>query len=352
MNVYRGIIRPVLFLMHPETAHQFVFGLLKFFSNIPGFSFLLKKCFVAKHNKLQRQVFGLTFPNPVGLAAGFDKDAKLYDELSLFGFGFIEIGTLTPQPQPGNPKPRMFRLPEDQALINRMGFNNEGVQAAHLRLRKRKPGLIIGGNIGKNKSTPNADAWKDYEICFRALFDVVDYFVVNVSSPNTAGLRELQEKEPLLNILNNLQKLNRELSLANAQEAKPKPLLLKISPDLSETALDEIIEVCQTTRLDGIIATNTTIERSTLKSDEKVITACGAGGLSGLPLKDRSTEMIRYIHKKSGGNLIIIGVGGIHSAQDAIEKINAGASLVQLYTGFIYEGPCLIRQINKALLKE
>jgi dihydroorotate dehydrogenase len=338
--------------MHPETAHQFVFGLLKFFNNIPGFSFLLKKFFVTEHKKLQRRVFGLTFPNPVGLAAGFDKDAKLYDELSLFGFGFIEIGTLTPQPQPGNPKPRMFRLPEDHALINRMGFNNDGVQAAHLRLRKRKPGLIIGGNIGKNKGTLNADAWKDYEICFRALFDVVDYFVVNVSSPNTAGLRELQEKEPLLNILNNLQKLNRELSSANAQETKPKPLLLKISPDLSEAALDEIIEVCQTTRLDGIIATNTTIERCSLKSDGKVITACGAGGLSGLPLKDRSTEMIRYIHKRAGGNLIIIGVGGIHSAQDAIEKINAGASLVQLYTGFIYEGPCLISQINKALLKE
>ncbi len=341
----------MLFCLKPEIAHHLVFRLLKFLSKVPGFNFLMKKLFVREDKELQQRLFGLTFPNPVGLAAGFDKDATLFEELSLFGFGFIEIGTLTPVAQPGNPKPRMFRLPEDRALINRMGFNNEGVQAALRRLKKRKAGLIIGANIGKNKNTPNSEAAGDYESCFRDLFDYVDYFVVNVSSPNTAGLRELQEKEPLLNILKRLQKLNEEISSVRIKSGKQKPLLLKISPDLSERALDEIIEVCLSARLDGIIATNTTTGRDGLKSDPKLISGCGAGGLSGLPLKDRSTEMIRYISKKSAGKLSIIGVGGIHSAQDAIEKLDAGASLVQLYTGFIYEGPSLIKEINSALRK-
>ena len=294
--------------------------------------------YLVEDKKLERQLFGLTFKNPVGLAAGFDKDAKLYNELSNFGFGFIEIGTLTPKPQDGNPKKRLFRLKEDSAIINRMGFNNGGVEEAVERLKKNK-GVLIGGNIGKNKVTPNEDAVEDYKICFNALFDHVDYFVVNVSSPNTPNLRALQDKEPLTELLKALQVLN-------FQKTNSKPILLKIAPDLTNEQLDDIIDIIKTTKIDGVIATNTTISREGLQSENKR----EVGGMSGKPLKSRSTEVIKYLSEKSNKAFPIIGVGGIHSEKDALEKIEAGADLVQLYTGFIYEGPKLIRSINKALL--
>lgn len=288
---------------------------------------------------LEREVFGLKFRNPVGLAAGFDKDAKLYRELSSLGFGFIEIGTLTPRAQPGNEKTRLFRLKEDQAIINRMGFNNGGVESAVKRL-KNNPGILIGGNIGKNKSTPNEQAGEDYRICFEALFDYVDYFVVNVSSPNTPNLRELQDKEPLMALLGNLQETNRK-------KPAPKPILLKIAPDLSDPQLLDIIDIVRQTGIAGVIATNTTITREGLVSENREET----GGLSGKPLRARSTEVIRFLAEKSGRAFPIIGVGGIHSGEDAIEKLEAGASLIQLYTGFIYEGPKLIADINRSILK-
>ncbi len=290
---------------------------------------------------------GIDFPNPIGLAAGFDKDAKLYSELSALGFGFIEVGTITPKPQPGNDKPRLFRLPKDSAIINRMGFNNHGVEQMVINLKKNNSRVIIGGNIGKNKNTPNEDAVKDYIICFESLFNVVDYFVVNVSSPNTPGLRALQEKEPLLKILNALQILNNQLAIEYSK--KRKPVLLKIAPDLTNEQLDEIVEVLHDSGLDGVIATNTTISRENLNSDAQEIARIGAGGLSGKPLAKRSTEVIKYLAERSDKKFIIIGVGGIHSETDAIEKLNAGADLIQLYTGFIYEGPALIQRIKKRL---
>jgi dihydroorotate dehydrogenase len=301
---------------------------------------LFQSLYVVNDKRLEKKLFGLTFKNPVGLAAGFDKDAKLYNELSNFGFGFIEIGTLTPKPQAGNPKKRLFRLKEDSAIINRMGFNNGGVQEAVERLKKNK-GVLIGGNIGKNKVTPNENATDDYVICFNALFDHVDYFVVNVSSPNTPNLRALQDKEPLTELLNTLQKLN------NAKET-PKPILLKIAPDLTDEQLLDIIDIVKDTKIEGVIATNTTISREGLQSANKKET----GGLSGKPLTNRSTEVIRFLSEKSNKAFPIIGVGGIHSAEDALEKLEAGADLLQLYTGFIYEGPRLIKNINKALLKQ
>lgn len=289
--------------------------------------------------RLETEVFGLKFKNPVGLAAGFDKDAKLYKELSNFGFGFIEIGTLTPKGQEGNPKKRLFRLKEDSAIINRMGFNNGGVIEAVQRLKQNK-GVLIGGNIGKNKLTPNEEATSDYEICFDALYDYVDYFVVNVSSPNTPNLRALQDKEPLTHLLQTLQ---------NKNLAKPrqKPILLKIAPDLSDEQLLDIIAIIQDTNIAGVIATNTTISREGLQSDNKT----EMGGLSGKPLTQRSTEVIRFLSEKSNKAFPIIGVGGIHSAADALEKLDAGASLIQLYTGFIYEGPSLVKAINKKILE-
>jgi dihydroorotate dehydrogenase len=304
--------------------------------------YLLRSVFVLNDKRLERNVFGLRFTNPVGLAAGFDKDAKFTEEFACLGFGFIEIGTVTPLPQPGNEKPRMFRLPEDEALINRMGFNNDGVKAAARRLRERKSNIIIGGNIGKNIVTTNENAIQDYEACFRELFDVVDYFVVNVSSPNTPGLRELQEKEPLKQLLNRLQEVNSQL--------KQKPLLLKIAPDLTDEQLDDIIEIVLETKLDGVVATNTTISRSHLQTSNLKLETLGAGGLSGKPLTNRSTQVIRYLASRSQGRFKIIGVGGIHSSEDAIEKIKAGADLIQIYTGFVYEGPALIKRINRALL--
>ncbi|WP_341838171.1 quinone-dependent dihydroorotate dehydrogenase [Chitinophaga pollutisoli] len=295
-----------------------------------------------KNNGLERKLWGLTFANPVGLAAGFDKDARFIDELAHLGFGFVEIGTVTPLPQPGNDQPRLFRLPQDEALINRMGFNNEGVRAAAKRLQKRKSNIIVGGNIGKNKLTPNEEAVSDYEKCFHALFDVVDYFVVNVSSPNTPGLRALQEKEPLKQLLHHLQMLNN-------QQSKPKPILLKIAPDLTTEQLDDIIEIVRETELAGLVATNTTISREGLTTPQSELDRIGMGGLSGRPMRERATEVIRYISQKSGGTIPIIAVGGIFTAADAQEKLDAGASLVQVYTGFIYEGPTIVKKICQGL---
>lgn len=320
-------------------------GLLKFILMVPGAKLIFKKLFVATNPRLERELFGIRFPNPVGLAAGFDKDARWYDELSCLGFGFIEVGTITPLPQDGNPKPRLFRLPADSGLINRMGFNNGGLENATEQLSTRKKDIIIGGNIGKNKSTPNDQAVNDYIKCFNALFHHVDYFVVNVSSPNTPGLRELQEKEPLLNILNTLQGINN-------QKAKRKPILLKIAPDLTDEQLDDIVDIVKQTRIDGIIATNTTISRDGLTTPANELTTIGNGGLSGKPLKERATEVIRYLHQKSNGSFPIIGVGGIMDPKDALEKLDAGASLVQIYTGFIYYGPTLARDINRAVLQK
>ena len=336
--MYKLLIRPLLFCFDPEQVHYFTFSLIRFLNKIPGFGKLLQVMYEVKSPKLEREVFGLKFKNPVGLAAGFDKDAKLYKELSNLGFGFIEIGTLTPKAQEGNPKKRLFRLKEDSAIINRMGFNNGGVLEAVERLKKNN-GVLIGGNIGKNKNTPNEEATSDYEICFEALFPHVDYFVVNVSSPNTPNLRALQDKEPLTQLLQTLQNLNLTKPIQ-------KPILLKIAPDLTDEQLLDIIEIIKETQIAGVIATNTTLSREGLQSENKN----EMGGLSGKPLTKRSTEVIRFLSEKSNKAFPIIGVGGIHSADDAIEKLNAGASLIQLYTGFIYEGPGLVKAINEKIL--
>lgn len=340
--MYKSLLKPFLFKKDPEKAHHFAFRNIKSLMKVPGAMSTTRKKFFVKNEAFN--LWGLDFPSRVGLAAGFDKDAKLFDELSAFGFGFIEIGTVTPQPQKGNEKPRLFRLPEDHALINRMGFNNEGVDAAVERLKKKKTNIIIGGNIGKNKATPNEKAVDDYIYCFEKLFPYVDYFVVNVSSPNTPGLRELQDKEPLTNLLNTLQEMN--------HKKRPKPLLLKIAPDLTQEQIDDIISIVQTTNIDGLIVSNTTIDRKGLKTNAKEVEDIGAGGLSGKPLRDKSTQMIQYIHDKSGGKIKMIGVGGIHSGKSAVEKLKAGASLVQIYTGFVYEGPSLVKNINRAIKQE
>ena len=337
--MYKRVIRPILFLFDPEWVHYFSFAAIRVLHRIPFMGGLVRKLYSSKKPSLQKEVFGIHFPNPVGLAAGFDKDAKLFRELSNFGFGFIEIGTVTPKPQGGNPKPRLFRLKKDKGIINRMGFNNEGVEAAAKRLKRNK-NIIIGGNIGKNKTTPNNNAQEDYLICFDVLFDVVDYFVVNVSSPNTPNLRDLQEKEPLTALLNTLQKQNNS-------KPKRKPILLKIAPDLSDTQLSDIIDIVQVTKIDGVIATNTSLSRDGLKSNETLTSQ--SGGLSGKPLTKRSTEVIRYLHTHSKGAFPIVGVGGIHTPSDAKEKLDAGASLIQLYTGFVYEGPASVCNINKKL---
>ncbi len=336
--MYKLLIKPILFLFDPEWVHHSVFKSIKFINKIPGVSNLIRSIYVIKNKRLERKLFGLTFPNPIGLAAGFDKDAKLYKELSNFGFGFIEIGTVTPKPQEGNSKKRMFRLKEDNGLINRLGFNNDGVESAVKRLKQNK-GILIGGNIGKNKLTSNKEAVNDYIDCFNVLFDHVDYFVVNVSSPNTPNLRALQEKDPLKHLLSILK------DMSNKKETS-KPILLKIAPDLSDEQLLDIIEIINSLKIDGVIATNTTLSREGLKSSNK----SEIGGLSGSPLKDKSTSVIRFLKEKSKGNFPIIGVGGIHNPEDAIEKFKAGASLVQLYTGFVYEGPGIVKRINKTLL--
>ncbi len=342
--MYKSIIRPLLFATDPEKIHHVVFRLLRLGGYFPGFKAILKSIFEVKSPVLERKLFGVTFRNPVGLAAGFDKDARLIDELAAFGFGFIEIGTLTPRPQPGNDKPRLFRLPEDSALINRMGFNNEGVQAAVTRLKKRNSDVIVGGNIGKNKITPNENALDDYAACFEALHSFVDYFVLNVSSPNTPNLRELQDKEPLRRLLEHVLSLSRE-------RTPYKPVLLKIAPDLSESQLGDIVEILRETKTDGVIATNTTISRDGIKTSTDRLQAIGPGGLSGKPLRARATEVVRYLRQQLGAGFPIIAAGGIMSADDAIEKLDAGADLVQVYTGFVYEGPALVKSINKRLLE-
>lgn len=335
--MYQKLIRPLLFNLDPEKVHHLTFSMLQKLFRFPAVQAIVRSKFVLEDPRLEREVFGLKFKNPVGLAAGFDKDAKLYKELSNFGFGFIEIGTLTPKPQPGNEKKRLFRLKADKAIINRMGFNNGGVEAAVERLKKNKH-VLIGGNIGKNKITPNEKAVDDYLICFNALFDHVDYFVVNVSSPNTPNLRELQDKEPLMRLLNSLER-------ENSAKPNPKPILLKIAPDLTDEQLLDIIDIVKETGIAGVIATNTTIDRKNLVSEERD----EVGGLSGAPLRKRATEVIRFLTTKSNNAFPVIGVGGIMSPEDALEKLDAGASLVQLYTGFIYEGPGLIKKINRAI---
>lgn len=338
-----NLVKKILFQQDPEDVHYKVMKWLTTAYNSGLGKTFLRSNYCINHPSLEKEVFGLKFKNPIGLAAGFDKDAKFIDQLSCLGFGFIEIGTVTPQPQDGNERPRLFRLPGDAAIINRMGFNNEGVMAAVERLKKSKADVIVGGNIGKNKVTPNDEAINDYDICFRELHPVVDYFVVNVSSPNTPNLRELQEKEPLKKLLLHLQNLN--LSFPTQ-----KPILLKIAPDLSNEQLDDVIEILEETRLDGIVATNTTIDRNVIKATAEEIEEIGAGGLSGKPLRKRSTEVVKYIANKTQGKLPIIAVGGIFTAADAQEKLEAGASLVQVYTGFIYEGPSLAKNICKSLI--
>ncbi|MDO7876814.1 quinone-dependent dihydroorotate dehydrogenase [Hymenobacter sp. ASUV-10] len=342
--MYKSLLKPLLFQLDAERAHHFVFDNLRRMATLPGAKAVLKNLYNYQHPSLEREVFGLKFPNPVGLAAGLDKNAVLTDELALLGFGFVEIGTVTPRPQPGNPAPRLFRLPQDEALLNRMGFNNDGAEVVAQRLaRRRNRQLIIGGNIGKNKYTPNELAAQDYVAGFEALAGVVDYFVVNVSSPNTPGLRELQDKKPLIDILQQVQERNR-------RRPQPRPLLLKIAPDLTNSQLDDILEIARETKLSGLVATNTTISREGLLTPAAQVTALGAGGLSGKPLRERATEVVRYLHRKSDGGLPIIGSGGIHSAQDALDKLAAGAALVQVYTGFVYEGPGLVREINEYLV--
>lgn len=335
------LVKPILFALDPEEAHHLVSGGLRSFCKVWGGKRLLKSVYTYEHPKLARNVFGLTFKNPIGLAAGFDKNAAFVEEMDALGFGFVEIGTVTPKPQPGNERPRLFRLVNDKALINRMGFNNQGVDVAANRLRhiKKHTSIVVGGNIGKNKTTANEDAVKDYIVCFDTLFDVVDYFVVNVSSPNTPGLRALQDKEPLMRILNALQQRNQ-------REGISRPILLKIAPDLTDGQLDDIIAIVQETGIAGIVATNTTVGREGLKDVSK---ASQTGGLSGVPLTKRSTDVIRYLSTHSNQTIPIIGVGGIHRPEDALEKLDAGAALIQLYTGFIYEGPALIKQIGKKI---
>ena len=338
--MYKKIISPFLFLFDPEKIHTFTFFLIKVFFKIPILGFIIESFYKVKSPKLVRKLFGLTFENPVGIAAGFDKNATHISEFEKFGFGFIEIGTVTPKPQNGNPKKRLFRLKEDTAIINRMGFNNDGVTKIKNRLKKNY-NVLIGGNIGKNKVTPNSQAKNDYIICFKELYNYVDYFVVNVSSPNTPGLRELQSKEFLNDLFIDLNKLR-------SNETIKKPILIKISPDLNKEKIIEILEVIDTNNIDGINATNTTIDYPNLKSKNKNET----GGLSGAPLYDKSNEVISFISKKTNGKLPIIGVGGISTPEQAVKKIEAGAHLIQLYTGIIYEGPGIVRKINKKLLNQ
>ena len=341
--MYKSTIRPLFFLFDPEKIHHFTFSLIKILSKIPGVSAIFRGLFQVNDKKLERNLFGLTFKNPVGLAAGFDKNAVLFNELSNFGFGFIEIGTVTPKAQEGNPKKRVFRLKADNGLINRMGFNNEGLDAAILKLKKNKGKVIIGGNIGKNTSTLPNDYTNDYLECFNALHSYVDYFVLNVSCPNVGSHAKLNDKDYLIELITEVQKANKKYS-------KQKPILLKIAPDLNSMQLDEIIEIVAETKIDGIIASNTSINREGLLASEELLNTIGNGGLSGKPITDRSTKVIKYLADKSNKAFPIIGVGGIHSAQDALDKIKAGADLVQIYTGFIYEGPTLVKKINKAIL--
>ncbi len=348
------VLRSILFFFDPEWVHYFSMNGLKFLCSIPGIKKQVASSFKPQKN-IPHSIFNIQFPNRVGLGAGFDKNARYLNELEALGFGFVEIGTVTPLPQAGNDKPRLFRLPKDKALINRMGFNNDGVKVVAQRLAswktrnekqktRNEKRLIIGGNIGKNKITPNEDAWLDYEKCFLALHDYVDYFVVNVSSPNTPGLRALQEKDALHKILSRLKIKNEELKIK-------KPILLKIAPDLSLQQLDDVITLALEIKLDGLVAANTTISRQQLQTTNHKLQTIGAGGLSGLPVKARSTEIVKYIHQKTNGQIPIIASGGIFTGADAKEKLDAGASLVQVWTGFIYEGPGIVKNICAHLQK-
>ncbi len=341
--MYKQVIKPFFFLFPPEKIHKVAMESINILRKIPGGRWLIRKLSQVHHPALERKLFGLTFPNPVGIAAGFDKEGKYYNALADMGFGFVEIGTFTPEGQPGNPKPRLFRLPKDQALINRMGFNNSGAKEAVKRLKAQHPQCIVGGNIGKNTATPNHKATHDYETAFETLFPYVDYFVVNVSCPNITNMAELQDKDALLDILKTVTSLNR-------QKASPKPVLLKISPDLNQSQIDDTLNIVKETKIDGIIATNTSISRKNLKTPEHDLNKIGNGGLSGKPLRNRSTEIIRYISQNTQGKLPVIGVGGIMTPDDAIEKLEAGADLIQVYTGFIYEGPFIAKRINRAII--
>ncbi len=340
--MYKTFIRPILFLFDPEKIHHFTFSFIKFTSKIPFVSSILKSTYRVKADNLKQRIFGLDFENPVGLAAGFDKNGTLYNELENFGFGFIEVGTVTPRAQSGNPKKRLFRLKKDQGLINRMGFNNNGVKALVSQLKKRKTQLVIGGNIGKNTDSLPEQYIDDYKTNFTELHPVVDYFVVNVSCPNVGSMAKLQDKDFLIELLN-------ELNAINTAKTVKKPILLKIAPDLNDQQLDEIIEVVAETKIDGVIASNTSVNREGLSTSKSELEQIGNGGLSGQPVTDRSTRVINYLSSNSGKAFPIIGVGGIHSPQDAIDKVKAGASLVQVYTGFIYEGPKLVKEINKEI---
>ncbi|WP_456460758.1 quinone-dependent dihydroorotate dehydrogenase [Lutibacter sp.] len=343
--MYKRIIRPLFFLFDPEKVHYFTFALIKILFKVPGIASVFRKIFSIEDKKLERNLFGLTFKNPIGLAAGFDKNAILYNELASFGFGFIEIGTVTPKAQEGNPKKRLFRLKADKAIINRMGFNNNGVLAAVKNLKKNKGKTIIGGNIGKNTATLPNNYTEDYLTCFQELHPFVDYFVLNISCPNVNSHAKLNDKDYLIELITEIQQENKRFK-------KQKPILLKIAPDLNTTQLDEIIELVAKTKIDGVIASNTSVHRENLKIKENELEKIGNGGLSGKPIRDRSTKVIKYLAEKSNKAFPIIGVGGIHSAEDALEKINAGADLIQIFTGFIYEGPTLIKQINKAILAQ
>lgn len=343
--MYKQLLRPILFVFDPEKVHHFTFSMIRNVSKIPGMKALFRSMYQINDAALERELFGLRFKNPVGLAAGFDKNAVLYNELANFGFGFIEIGTVTPKGQVGNPKKRLFRLTDDKGIINRMGFNNEGLQAAIEQLKKNKGQLIIGGNIGKNTDTKPEDYTKDYLLCFNALHPYVDYFVLNVSCPNVGSHAKLNDKDYLLELISEVQKANNGFN-------QQKPILLKIAPDLNNTQLDEIIELINETNLDGVIASNTSVDRKGLKASSERLEVIGNGGLSGQPIKEKSTRVIKYLADKSQKSFPIIGVGGIHSAKDALDKFDAGADLVQIYTGFIYEGPKLIKEINRALIKK
>ncbi len=342
--MYKAIVRPLLFLVSPEKIHELLVSTVTVAHRLPLIPYILRKMYCLEEPVLEKEFLGMRFKNPVGMAAGFDKNASFYKEFSSFGFGFIEIGTITPRPQPGNPKPRSFRLPKDKALINRMGLNNHGADAAVEMLRNRKPGLIIGGNIGKNTDTPDEKAVDDFVYCFEKLYDFVDYFVVNISCPNTGEIDKLQDQDVMTGILG-------EIVARRALKSLKKPVLLKISPDLNFKQIDEALQIIQNLNIDGIVATNTTVKRNNLVSDTGTVKSIGNGGLSGGPLTSRSTEVIRYVREKTGGKLPIIGVGGIMSVKDAQEKLNAGAGLIQVYTGFIYEGPAFVKRILRSLLK-
>jgi dihydroorotate dehydrogenase len=343
--MYRYFIRKLLFFLKPETVHNLIVMILKTVMKIPGFTYILSKFYVIKDSRLTTNFLGLEFENPVGLAAGFDKNAEVYNEFKNFGFSFIEIGTVTPKPQPGNPKPRSFRIPKDKGLINRMGFNNKGVDYAVERLQTTKPRLILGGNIGKNTDTPNDQSVSDYTEVLKKLYTHVDYLVINLSCPNIKNLNELQDKDKTIEIIHALENERKYFE-------KQKPVLLKISPDLTTEQLDDAIDIYYQTGIDGIIATNTTVSRKNLATSDEKISSIGSGGLSGKPLTKRSTEFIRYISEKSNGEIPIIGVGGIMTVEDALEKLKAGATLIQIYTGFIYNGPAFVKQINKAILRD